>query len=110
MNKSLITVLCSNFEGFGRVILESMYNYTPMVCYDTNYGPTDIIEHEVDGFIVKQYDVDSLAYYICYALDNPKSIYEMGFVAHEKVVNNFSETIVLQKWKDLFEEICDDVE
>ena len=110
MNKSLITVLCSNFEGFGRVILESMYNYTPMVCYDTNYGPTDIIEHEVDGFIVKQYDVDSLAYYICYALDNPKSIYEMGFVAHEKVVNNFSETIVLQKWKNLFEEICDDVE
>ena len=106
MNKSLLTILTSDIEGLPMVILESMYNYTPMICYDINYGPRDVIENDIDGFVINHGDINSLAKKISFALDNPEEIYEMGFKAHDKIINNFSETAVLRKWEELFDNIC----
>ncbi len=105
MSKSLVTVLCSNIEGFGLVIIESMINFTPVISYDTNYGPSDIIVDDINGFIVDQFDIDGLYEKLLFAFENPKKIHEMGKLAREHVLNNFTEEIVFNKWENLFKDL-----
>ena len=90
MGNSLATLLVSDIEGMPLVILESMANKTPVISYDINYGPKDIINNEIDGFIVKQYDINELANKIIFLLDNPDIAIEMGKSAQENIYNNFS--------------------
>lgn len=105
MSKSLITVLCSTIEGFGLVIIESMVNKTPVVSYDTNYGPNDIILNDVNGFIVNQFDIDALYEKLLYAFENPKKIHDMGELARQHILNYYTEKVVYDKWRNLFNDL-----
>ncbi len=106
MSRSLATVLCSNIEGLPLVILESMINCTPVISYDTNYGPRDVIVNGDNGFIIDRYDIESLSKYIIKLMDNPKLAHEMGNRAKQHILDNFSEDRVFEKWKSLFKELC----
>lgn len=55
------SLLTSRSEGQGLVILESMSAGCIPIAYDIRYGPADIITDGVDGFLVKDGDVDALA-------------------------------------------------
>lgn len=55
-----VLVLPSLFEGFGLVILEAMAQGTPVIATDHTAGP-DVIESEVDGFIVPIRSADAIA-------------------------------------------------
>lgn len=105
MSESLATILTSKFEGFGMVIIESMLNRTPVISYDINYGPEDIIDHDVNGFLVENGNIEQMAEYIIELLDNPEKAKTMGIAARKKVLENYSSDIVLKKWEDLFEKI-----
>ena len=105
LSKSLATTLVSDIEGLPMVILESMIVGTPMVCYDINYGPRDMIVNGVNGIIVNQYDIKRLAEMFIILLDNPKKAEEMGHNARKYVLNNFSEEIILNKWNTLLTEV-----
>src|SRR5699024_9323876 len=64
MNKfseAACSILTSDFEGFGRVVTESLYAGTPVVSYDTNYGPSDIVRNNIDGYIVEKGNKQELA-------------------------------------------------
>lgn len=102
MRKSLCTVLTSFYEGLPMVVLESMANSTPLVSYDINYGPRDIITNNVDGLIVDYGDYEALANNIIDLMDNPKKAIDMGLKGKEKIKNNYSADIVCEKWEDLF--------
>lgn len=55
------SILSSRFEGQGLVLLESMANGCIPIAYDIKYGPSDVITHGVDGFLVPAGDVEELA-------------------------------------------------
>lgn len=55
------SISTSHSEGLSLSILESIYNYCPVVSYDFDYGPNDLIRDGDNGFLVKQYDVEGLA-------------------------------------------------
>ena len=76
--KSLFTILSSRYEGFGLVILESMYQSTPVISYDVPFGPKDIIDNGVDGILVENKNIGELANKMAYLLDNPDQAIEMG--------------------------------
>ena len=105
MGKSIATVLCSHIEGLPMVILESMVNSTPVVSYDTFYGPRDVIDNGKTGFVVEKDNIEQLSDAIIEVLDNPERSKEMGKLARQQVVENYSEKIVLKKWESLFEEL-----
>ena len=54
-------VLCSEYEGFGNVIVESMAYGTPVVCFDCPGGPNFILGNNQYGQMVKFGDTDQFA-------------------------------------------------
>jgi glycosyltransferase involved in cell wall biosynthesis len=55
------SVLTSLYEGFGLVLTESFACGAPVVSYDVNYGPSDVVQHHRNGLLVPHGDVDGLA-------------------------------------------------
>ena len=55
------SLLTSNNEAFGLVLVESMGHGCIPISYDMPYGPAEIITHGVDGFLVPPDDINGLA-------------------------------------------------
>ncbi|MGO1571542.1 MAG: glycosyltransferase [Canibacter sp.] len=58
------SLLTSSAEGQPITLLESMAAGCIPIAYDIDYGPSDIIEHGVNGFLVKPDDAERLEYQI----------------------------------------------
>ncbi|WP_299147654.1 glycosyltransferase [uncultured Tateyamaria sp.] len=56
-----ILVLSSRYEGFPNVVAEGLVNARPVVAFDCDFGPQELIEDGVNGRLVPQGDVMALA-------------------------------------------------
>lgn len=95
------TLTTSKFEGFSLSITESMENYTPAISFDIPYGPSDIIRHGVNGYLVEDEDIDALAFYIIDLLNNPDKVKRMGIAAHNFIHDMYNYNNYYQKWLQL---------
>lgn len=64
-----MTLLTSLHEGFPNTILDSIALGTPVVAFDCDYGPREIIQNTVNGYLVKYEDAGDLLYKIRLTLD-----------------------------------------
>lgn len=53
-------VFPSRFEGFGLVIIEAMECGLPVIAFDCNFGPGQIITNNVDGILIKEGNLKSM--------------------------------------------------
>ena len=105
MEESVATILTSHFEGFGLVLIESMLNSTPVISYDFCYGPSEIIDHGVNGFLVEQYNIKKMAKYIIKLLDNTEKAKKMGVSARKKVLEHYTDDAIFSQWEKLLKKI-----
>lgn len=66
-----LLVLCSDYEGFGLVLVEAMACGTQVVATDCPYGPADLLENGRYGRLVPVGDAEALAQAIEASLNSP---------------------------------------
>ena len=103
LNSSVFT-LPSRFEGFGLVIIEAMACGVPVVSFDCENGPRNIITNNQDGFLVKPFDIDDYADCLFRLMRDDQLRTQMGKRAYESSKRYSIEDIAMQ-WKNLFDEI-----
>ena len=68
---ALASVYPTLTEGFGLSILEALSNGCPVISYDVNYGPREMIQSGTKGELVKPGDIAGLAAAMRRVLSNP---------------------------------------
>lgn len=94
------TVLTSHYEGFPRMILESLSLGTPAISVDCKSGPNEIIQNRINGLLVDNYNVQALA-------EAMKSLY-FDKVLYQECKDNaktsvlkFSQKNIAKQWQNI---------
>lgn len=95
--RSSIFVFPSSSEGFPNVIGEAMSAALPVVSYDCIAGPSDMIEDNVNGFLVPVFDDIALKQKIVYLMNNKDKRDAMGIQAKESI-KKFNSIEICQKF------------
>lgn len=89
LSSSILFILPSLWEGMPNVVLEAMSQGIPVIASSVG-GVPEIIEDNIDGFLIPPNDPKELTKKILYALDNPEHCKEISLKAQEKVKTKFS--------------------
>ena len=73
----MVTVICSRYETFSRVLTETMSVGCPLVAAKVG-GMTEILQDQVDGLFHRPEDRDDLATKIISLMNNPAHAAELG--------------------------------
>jgi glycosyltransferase involved in cell wall biosynthesis len=96
-----IFVLSSLTEGLPLSLLEAMAFSLPVVASAVG-GVPEVIEHGVSGLLVAPGNATELAHGIAYLLDNPGRAGEMGKKAHQRVVQHFDASKMVEQTAYLY--------
>ncbi len=100
--ESSFYVMSSSFEGLPMVLIEAMACGLPTISFDCPVGPSEIIKHEEDGFLVENGNVQELIERMELLITNEERRIHMGMAARENV-KRYHPDAVMKKWVDLFE-------
>jgi poly(glycerol-phosphate) alpha-glucosyltransferase len=96
--RASFTMLTSKLEGQGLVLIEAMSVGCIPIAYDVPYGPADIIDDGVNGFLVKAGDVPALAELILKLRTmEPSAVEDMRLQAVAKA-STFNDAAVVDRW------------
>ena len=102
--QSSLFVLPSRYEGFGLVLIEAMACGLPVVSFDCENGPRNIIRDGQNGFLVQAFDVDAFAERLLTLIRDDELRKKMGAEARQSSRQYQIEDIAM-RWKSLFEEV-----
>ena len=103
--ESSIFVLSSRYEGFGMVLIEAMSFGIPCVSFDCNYGPSDIIRNNEDGFLVTNGNEETFVEKLQLLMKDENLRKEMGEKARVNVERFLPENVV-KKWDEFFKSLA----
>lgn len=103
--ESSIYAMTSRSEGFGMVLIEAMSCGVPCISYDCPSGPREIIEHNVDGYLIKDGDIKSYTRHLSKLISNYELRKVLGDKSRENV-QKYRQDIVLGHWINLYKQIA----
>ncbi|ANS78708.1 Glycosyl transferase, group 1 [Serinicoccus hydrothermalis] len=104
--RASLCLLTSRYEGAPMVLVEAMTQGCPAVAYDIRYGPSDMIEEGVNGFVVPPGDVKALAAATLRVLQDDQLAARLR-EGCAVVRQRFGQEAFVARWFDLFHEMSD---
>lgn len=98
--KSDIYIMSSRFEGFPMVLLEAENYGLPMISFNCPNGPDSIIENNINGFLIENFNKEEMQQKIEFLMENEKMRIKMGINSKNKV-KMFSSENILKKWNEI---------
>lgn len=96
-----IMVLSSRFEGFVLVLCEASACALPLVSFNCESGPSEIIEDYKSGILVKRVgDIQGLAFALGELMSNEYARRRMGQYA-EQMSHRFGLSEIVEQWREL---------
>lgn len=102
-NLADLMVVPSLTENLSCAIMESLSCGTPVSCFDIG-GNSDMVEHQVNGYLAKEKDSEDLARGIRWCLDNNKDG-SLSAAARQKVMDNYTIERVGKMYSELYEKL-----
>ncbi|MEW6422618.1 MAG: glycosyltransferase family 4 protein [Deinococcota bacterium] len=92
--------LSSRYEGLSLVLLESLAFGLPVVAFDCQTGPREVIEHDVNGLLVPPGNTAALAEALRQLMLDPARRMRLSERSHA-LAGRFSAEDIITKWEDL---------
>jgi glycosyltransferase involved in cell wall biosynthesis len=105
LGEGSIFVLSSRYEGFGNVLLEAMAAGLAVVSFNCPWGPSEIIDDGVDGILVPEGDITSLAQAMLRLITSPALRSKLGAAAHRNA-HRLARSNVMPRWNNLLKSLC----
>jgi glycosyltransferase involved in cell wall biosynthesis len=97
-------VLSSRIEGFGNVLCEAMAYGCACVSFDCIAGPNEIITDKIDGYLVKDGDINALSEKMDFLINNSEDRRRIGREAM-KIRDRLNIDSIMSKWDKIIEKI-----
>lgn len=97
---SSIYVLSSRYEGFGLVMIEAQSYGLPVVAFDCPTGPRNIINNNLDGYLVEANNIEKMAEYLFELINDENKRREFSNNAVLNSSKFYIENIV-KKWNEI---------
>ncbi|WP_410880521.1 glycosyltransferase [Myroides sp. DW712] len=94
----------SKMEGMPMAFLEAMVLGVPVVAFDVDYGPADLIQHGRNGYLIPLGEQQLMVHCCCILMQDPHIIQAFGKEA-KKSMEQYDESVVLQQWISFFESL-----
>lgn len=95
-------VMTSRYEGFPMVLLEAAAKSLPLVSFDIETGPNEIIVDGVNGYLIEPGDSDAMIEKIDALISNSEKRKELSANVHDTALK-FSVERICKQWYKLFE-------
>ncbi|GAA4767190.1 MULTISPECIES: glycosyltransferase [Flavobacterium] len=102
VKKAIFTTLTSKYEGFPRVIIESLALETPVVTVNCKSGPAEIVINGVNGLLVENNNPDILAQAMNRMIED-KILYENCKMNAKESIKHLSLDNVSKDWQKIIE-------
>lgn len=102
--ESSFLLLTSLYEPFGLVMPEAMSCGLPVVAFDCPSGPAQIITDGVDGFLIKERNIEEFADKVCSLIESSDLRHAMGKAAILSS-QKYSTDQIMAQWMSLFNEL-----
>ncbi|MDQ7131012.1 glycosyltransferase [Mammaliicoccus sciuri] len=92
--ESLASLLTSRFEGFALTLMESINEGCPAISYDIKYGPSEIILHGENGYLIEADNIEEFAKAMVRIKEKPlKNVINKKELSYESAIINLDNLI-----------------
>lgn len=99
-----IYAMSSHYEALPMVLLEAASTGLPLVAFDIDTGPSDVVDSGESGYLVEDGDLEGFASRLCELMCDESRRARFGAKARAIVQDRFSQQRVLGLWQELFAE------